>query len=322
MKRLLIPSIFGVLVIVPPQMYYALRFRTDTTLSYLQFYPEFFQMLPPGMSDYEAVGLTWAHLWFILYLLAISLLALPLLLWLRTSAGMGPMSKWAGFLGKGAAILLLALPIPFVRFLLPEIEGQPFFMYMLVFLHGFVLMSDLRYGQALQDIRKAALLLAVVATTILMAAWISKSEFPDFSLPTRRVRRPGAVRGAARLHYHQGKTHASVRHEELADQQEEHQHHGQHGQPDQPGPFVLAHDGDQPRDPRGQPAEQHRDAVGDQDHAQPRGLGRALHEHERVDEEHDDEDARQAGGPAAEFRGRRREDTAPALRRACSLSHG
>jgi peptidoglycan/LPS O-acetylase OafA/YrhL len=93
------------------------------------------------------------------------------------------MSKWAGFLGKGAAILLLALPIPFVRFLLPEFVGQPFFMYMLVFLYGFVLMSDLRYGQALQDIRKAALLLAVVATTILMAAWISKREFPDFSLP-------------------------------------------------------------------------------------------------------------------------------------------
>jgi peptidoglycan/LPS O-acetylase OafA/YrhL len=140
-------------------------------------------MLPPGKSDYTAVGLTYGHLWFILFLFAISLVALPLILLLRTGGGRRAMAGLAGYLQKGAAILLLALPLPFVLFLLPEFEGQPFFMYLLVFLYGFVLMSDARYGESLQKSRRAALILAVICTTILMAVWISGREFADFSLP-------------------------------------------------------------------------------------------------------------------------------------------
>jgi glucans biosynthesis protein C len=141
-------------------------------------------MLPPGESDYTTVGLTWAHLWFILYLFAISIIVLPLILLLRTGTGRRALAGLAGSLQKGAAILLLALPLPFIIFLLPEIEGQPFFMYLLVFVYGFVLMSDARYGESLQKSRSAALILAVICTSILMTMWVSGREFADFSLPS------------------------------------------------------------------------------------------------------------------------------------------
>jgi len=183
-KRLLIPFFFGILVIVPPETYYTLKFSIDTDLSYLQFYPQLLHMLPPGQSDFTAVGLMWAHLWFILFLFAISLIALPLILLLDTGRGRRALAALAGALQRGAAILLLALPLPFVLFLLPEIEGQPFFMYLLVFVYGFVLMADARYGESLQKSRRAALILAITCTAILMAVWVSGREFADFSLPS------------------------------------------------------------------------------------------------------------------------------------------
>ena len=62
LKRLMIPFIFGTLVIVPPQMYFALLHRASTSASSLEYYPTFFQIRPPLMPDYTGIGFTWAHL--------------------------------------------------------------------------------------------------------------------------------------------------------------------------------------------------------------------------------------------------------------------
>lgn len=123
----MIPFVFGTLVIVPPQMYFALLHRSSTSASYLEYYHTFFQLRPPGMPDYTGVGFTWGHLWFILNLFVISLIALPLLLSLKTKTGQRITGGLAGFMGRGPAILLLAIPFPFVL-LIPEVDGKPFFM--------------------------------------------------------------------------------------------------------------------------------------------------------------------------------------------------
>jgi hypothetical protein len=68
-------------------MYFAQLHHSSTTASYLEYYPTFFQIRPPGMSGYTGVGLTWGHLWFILNLFLISLAVLPLFLALRTAQG-------------------------------------------------------------------------------------------------------------------------------------------------------------------------------------------------------------------------------------------
>jgi len=181
LKRLMIPFVFGTLVIVPPQMYFALLHRLETTASYLGYYPTFFQLRPPGMPDYTGVGFTWGHLWFILNLFVISLVALPLFLSLKTKTGQRMTAGLAGVLHRGPAILLLAIPFPFV-FLLPEIDGKPFFMYLMVFVYGFVLMSDSRYQRALERNRWAALILGIVCTSVSYVALFSGVEYEDFSL--------------------------------------------------------------------------------------------------------------------------------------------
>ena len=78
LTRLVIPLIFGILVIVPPQLYIEiLGFRGA---SYLDFYPRYFD------SEFTG-GFDMGHLWFIAYLFGFSLLALPLFLYLKGEGG-------------------------------------------------------------------------------------------------------------------------------------------------------------------------------------------------------------------------------------------
>ena len=179
LKRLMIPFVFGTFIVVPPQMYFALLFRGGTNVSYLRYYPSFFQLRPAGMPDYTGVGFTWGHLWFILNLFVISLAALPLLLLLKSKGGQRATTGLAAFLGRGPWILLLAVPFPFVRFLLPEIDGKPFFLYLVIFILGFVLMADPRYGKAMERNRWTALVLAVLCTTLDYLVKLARVQLAD-----------------------------------------------------------------------------------------------------------------------------------------------
>ena len=181
LKRLLVPFIFGTLVVVPPQMYYALLHRSNAPATYLGFYAQFFQIRPPGMSDYTGVGFTWAHMWFILNLFVISLIALPLFLGLKTRGGQRITTGLGAFLERGPAIFLLALPLPFVSELLPEVDGKPFFIYLLVFIYGFVLMTHAGYQRALQRYTWLALGLALGCTALMGVLDASGVRFADNS---------------------------------------------------------------------------------------------------------------------------------------------
>jgi len=75
-RRLLIPLIFSMLVIVPPQIYFE---RIANFSSYWNFYKTVFAFIPYP----EGGSLSWHHMWFVLYLLLYSILALPLLSFLR-----------------------------------------------------------------------------------------------------------------------------------------------------------------------------------------------------------------------------------------------
>ena len=87
--RLLLPLLFGVLVIVPPQLYCEMSYRGDLpAMSYWQFYRAFFDLSNPLFAKYQP-GI-WPHidvnhLWFVRELWTFSLLLLlltPLLRWL------------------------------------------------------------------------------------------------------------------------------------------------------------------------------------------------------------------------------------------------
>ncbi len=102
--RLMIPLFFGMLVIVPPQIYLE-RVNQGYTGSYWQFYPSIFEGKP-----YPEGNTSWHHLWFILYLFIYDLISVPLFKWLLFGKGKQFTEQKLGWLGRGKNIYLLMLP--------------------------------------------------------------------------------------------------------------------------------------------------------------------------------------------------------------------
>ncbi|MCO7222794.1 acyltransferase family protein [Pleionea sp. CnH1-48] len=66
--RLLIPLMFGVLVVVPPQLYFEMTQKGDLALSYWEFYQAFFDLDHPLFENYQSGILPHMdvnHLWYI-----------------------------------------------------------------------------------------------------------------------------------------------------------------------------------------------------------------------------------------------------------------
>lgn len=114
-RRLFIPLVFGIFVVVPPQIYYE---HIKEYASYGEFYKTVFNFIA-----YPEGSFSWHHLWFVLYLFIYSLLALPLLIFLRSNRSENFKSYVFKFLGSPAGILL----IPSIFILITQILLRPYF---------------------------------------------------------------------------------------------------------------------------------------------------------------------------------------------------
>ncbi|HEX2885915.1 acyltransferase family protein [Vineibacter terrae] len=119
LQRLLLPLAFGMLVIVPPQVYLERLQRGQFSGSYLEFLPHAFT------GVYPAGNMSWHHLWFLAYVLVLTLALLPLFLWMRSRAG----GVWLDRLSQraadhGALLWLLALPPAAVSFWLTPLSSN------------------------------------------------------------------------------------------------------------------------------------------------------------------------------------------------------
>nr|WP_315152938.1 acyltransferase family protein [uncultured Flavobacterium sp.] len=79
-KKLLLPLIFGMLVIVPPQVYLEKLSKGIIKGSYFDFWPS-----QAFIGEYPVGNLSWHHLWFIPYLLLFSLVLIPVFIFLRNN---------------------------------------------------------------------------------------------------------------------------------------------------------------------------------------------------------------------------------------------
>ncbi len=81
-KRLLLPLVFGMLVVVPPQPYFEVAYKAGYAGSYLDFLRLYFSGYGGFCRGSECLVLpTWNHLWFVVYLWAYSVLLWALLRW-------------------------------------------------------------------------------------------------------------------------------------------------------------------------------------------------------------------------------------------------
>ena len=146
--RLMIPLLFGLLVIVPPQAYYAWLSNGHRT-SYWAFFQQYWTFTTGDVMGFSG-GFTLGHLWFILWLFVISLVTLPLFLGLRHDRGRRLVGSFARIAQKPVALFAGVilfwctdlLPGPLVGNLNP-------FAYAFLFVSGFLLVSDPRLQAAL-----------------------------------------------------------------------------------------------------------------------------------------------------------------------------
>ncbi len=114
-KRLFIPLLFGMFLVVPPQIYYE---HIKEYGSYWDFYKTVFKFVP-----YPKGSFSWHHLWFVLYLLIYSLLALPFLVFLRSGRS-ARFKAWMQKLLAGTAGILL---VPSIFIFFTQLVLRPYF---------------------------------------------------------------------------------------------------------------------------------------------------------------------------------------------------
>lgn len=166
-KRLIIPFVFGVLVITPFQSYLGLRNHSDYAESFLRFYPHFFRINPEDPLGYSMGGFTMGNLWFILFLFVFSLIALPLFLYLERESGQRVIDKLAAFFVRPGTIFLLVVPLV-VMYLLLVYYPNPLY-FLTCFIYGYVLAADARFEKAIDRHKTVALILGPVLMVVSMA---------------------------------------------------------------------------------------------------------------------------------------------------------
>ncbi len=184
--RLLVPFLTGTLLLGPIQIYLSWRHRVETGVTaqtLAQFVDERF--LLPGPKWFGAIGY---HMWFLGYLFAFSLLALPLFLWLRGTAGQRFVSRLAKLCEYRGGILVFIVPLIALRLLL-----QPFFpvqhdwadfvSYGAFFVLGYLVYTDERFTRAIR--RDWATLLTVLLVSTAAFGYLAMSL--GFDLEKRPV---------------------------------------------------------------------------------------------------------------------------------------
>ena len=178
LKRLLVPCVFGVLVIVPPQIYFnLLKYRPSMAGSYFRFYPHFFD------ANYTGGKFDMGHLWFILFLFVFSLVALPLFLYLRSDSGQRLLGKVAPIFCWPGMILTLAIPIIGMK-AVPIDYPSPVY-YLIYFIYGFILMANPRFEEAIGKHKVVALILGIALFATWAALWSTDVIQFDWIAPVR-----------------------------------------------------------------------------------------------------------------------------------------
>jgi hypothetical protein len=187
-KRLLIPTVFATLVLVPPQVA-AERMQDGAHFANpLEFLKTYANLVP-----YPDGNWSWHHLWFVGYLFVYSTLALPIFLWLRTDRGRALHERIDLAL---ATPWIYALCVPmglaYAAFI-EQFHGPQdifndwamFLLYFCTFVYGYLLGDRPRVWPTIEDRRRLSLGIALAALIFInILRWNRIEPPPDHSLPT------------------------------------------------------------------------------------------------------------------------------------------
>jgi len=171
-RRLVVPLVFGIFVLIPPQVYLERLNHKEFAGSFLEFYPHYFDGFYGFGGNFAWMGL---HLWYLLALFLFSVISLPLLLWVKRRvhtvflAGLG---SWASRL---LGLCLFPVPVAVLELLLDprglglrDFGGWNLFAYLIFFVTGYLLATDSRFQQSIWRHRQLFLGLAVALLAMLL----------------------------------------------------------------------------------------------------------------------------------------------------------
>ncbi len=205
-KRLLIPLIFGILVIAPPMVFFERTQDSDFQGSYIEFYPHLFEgIYPDGNFGVH-------HLYFIFDLFIFSLLMLPIFLFLRKERGTFFIIKLRDLCNRRGIIFLLFIPIVIIRIaigliwspgqdfiedfssshplltpleildIFPKSYWINFLVYLIFFIYGYLIFSDMEFEQLIHKNGKTALVLGISSMILILSiSWFDKTPDDAYS---------------------------------------------------------------------------------------------------------------------------------------------
>jgi glucan biosynthesis protein C len=168
-QRLLVPLLFGVLVIVPPQVYVERLQRAEAaSLSFVEFYGETFET-----GVHAVANLPMHHLWFLRDLFAVSLVALPLLVLARRPIGTTALAAIGDLAARRPWLAVVAPAVVLVAIegvWRDHVPGAGLVHFLVLFVAGYVLTASAGAERAVDRVWRPALAATLVLLPLRLAA--------------------------------------------------------------------------------------------------------------------------------------------------------
>ncbi len=182
-KRLLLPLVFGMFVVIPPQVYFERLFQGRHFSGFTEFYTTILDFRP-----YPEGNFSWHHLWYIPYIFTFSLLMLLPFAWFKTEKGRALLKRVMDRFASYPLLLLGSAPLALSELTLrpfwPENRNNlfgdwaQFTTTLIIFTLGFCFASSDCVWPVLERNRMRSLLLATGTTTLLYLCWYGGLKVP------------------------------------------------------------------------------------------------------------------------------------------------
>ncbi|MHC4331427.1 MAG: acyltransferase family protein [Planctomycetota bacterium] len=159
-KRLLIPLYaMGLFVLLPPQFYFEIVTNEGFSGTFREMIPRYFaEFYPPRITPWPETLLPvpfCGHLWFLQHLFLISVITLPLLLYLNSQPARRWINRLAGLCDRRGGIFIFVIPLALAMIGLRGLfEGQgrwaDFLWYAIYFVIGYVMVADKRFTDSVK----------------------------------------------------------------------------------------------------------------------------------------------------------------------------
>ena len=169
-RRLFIPFLAGIFILVPVQVYME---KASQFNSLLAFYPHMFD------GVYPEGNFSWHHLWFILYLFTIALIISPFLKRMKSNGFTQFRERCIVFVSRPMAMNLILVPLILTQIILRPIFPEEthalfndwafFSLDLVFFLSGLILVSNTRLRDSIMKQRRLYLIQTILITLFMFS---------------------------------------------------------------------------------------------------------------------------------------------------------